>query len=79
MAERKLHRASVETRPRFRCLVCKRFVEGTEHGSCPRCGWEPPRVELPRPPSESGSSVRVVVAGLLILVAIVLGWLAGAR
>jgi len=71
MAERTLHRARVETRPRFRCLVCKRFVEGTEHGSCPRCAWEPPRVELPRPPPE-----RAARGGRMAALAIVLAAMA---
>jgi len=37
-----MHRQRVEVRPRFRCLVCQRFVTGSEHGTCAVCGWQPP-------------------------------------
>jgi hypothetical protein len=52
MADRQAYRARVEVRPRFRCLVCRRFVEGTDHGTCPACGWQPPSLRdgSPRPP-----------------------------
>lgn len=73
MAERKLHRARVDVRPRFRCLVCQRFVEGTEHGTCPRCGWEPPQVAA-EPVARRGMPLGVMAAvlvGLLLL----LGWI----
>lgn len=49
MPDRQAYRASVALRPRFRCLVCKRFVEGTDHGTCPSCGWQPPTVRDDRP------------------------------
>lgn len=37
-------------KPRFRCLVCRVFVVGTERGVCPRCGYAPPV----QPRDESG-------------------------
>lgn len=70
MAERKLHRARVDVRPRFRCLVCQRFVEGSEHGTCPRCGWEPPSLTPPPRPEPRGTRFAVtviLVVGLLLL------------
>jgi hypothetical protein len=78
MAERKLHRARVDVRPRFRCLVCQRFVHGTEQGACPQCGWEPPTATPTATPPRT-SSASVIFYGLLILVAVVLGWLSGSR
>ncbi len=77
MSERKLHRARAEVRPRFRCLVCRRFVAGTEHGTCPQCGWEPPGLAS-RSLAPAVAPVRtrwtplvvVAVVGLLLL----LGW-----
>ncbi len=74
MAERKLHRARVETRPQFRCLVCKRFVLGTEHGSCPSCGWEPPTV-APAVAQRRTSWTPVLVVGTLVVLAALLGWI----
>jgi hypothetical protein len=44
VADRPPFRLPVDVRPRFRCLVCRRFVEGTDHGTCPQCGWQPPTV-----------------------------------
>lgn len=83
MAERKLHRAHVAVRPRFRCLVCRRFVAGTEHGTCPQCGWEPPSLGarglapsvMPRRARWTPVVVVVAVVGLLLL----LGWLPPGR
>ena len=74
MAERKLHRARVETRPRFRCLVCKRFVLGTEHGTCPSCGWEPPSV-TPAVTRRRPSWTPVLVVVTLLVLAAMLGWI----
>jgi hypothetical protein len=73
MAERKLHRARVDVRPRFRCLVCRRFVEGTEHGTCPRCGWEPPQV-APETAPPRGMRLALMVA-LLVGLLLLLGWI----
>ncbi|MBZ0232994.1 MAG: hypothetical protein K8M05_11750 [Deltaproteobacteria bacterium] len=85
MAERKLHRARADVRPRFRCLVCRRFVLGTEHGTCPQCGWEPPKLAAPglapsvTPPRTRWAAVSTVIAvagllGLVILLGL-LGWI----
>ena len=52
MPDRQAYRARVDVRPRFRCLVCRRFVEGTEHGTCPSCGWQPPTTRAVAPRAE---------------------------
>ena len=78
MAERKLHRARVDVRPRFRCLVCKRFVHGTEHGTCPQCGWEPPTAAPPaRERRDSWAGVAIIL--LLFAIAALLGWIPPGR
>jgi len=78
MAERKLHRARVDVRPRFRCLVCQRFVMGTEHGTCPQCGWEPPSVApSAKPRRQSWGPTALVV--LLVALAALLGWIQPGR
>ncbi len=68
-----MYQERAEVRPRFRCLVCRRFVEGTEQGTCPRCAWQPPRTT----PSErrSSSSLPALSAVLLGLVALLI-WVA---
>jgi hypothetical protein len=55
-------------RPRFRCLVCRRFVEGTDHGTCPGCGWEPPRTASVA--HRHRSSLPLLVTVLVVLLAI---------
>jgi hypothetical protein len=61
-------------RPRFRCLVCRAFVTGTELGHCPRCGWTPPdQVSIsPLRPEVSRwrLPLRLALIGALALIAL---------
>ena len=67
MADRDAFREQVAVPPRFRCLICQRFVVGSNHGTCPRCGWKPPAV-APRPgPPARGTWTPV--AALVVVIA----------
>ena len=61
-------------RPRFRCLVCRSFVTGTELGHCPRCSWTPPDLvalaPLRREVSRWRTPVRIALLAALALVAL---------
>jgi len=66
-------------KPRFRCLVCRVFVTGTDLGQCPRCGWTPP--DLTRVPEARTNADRWWTSGRfwLAVAALVaagaLGWM----
>ncbi|MBE7453000.1 MAG: hypothetical protein HS111_30245 [Kofleriaceae bacterium] len=76
MPDRQPYRPRVEVRPRFRCLVCQRFVAGSDHGACPRCGWEPPSVTPRRP--RAGVPRLALLLGVLALLVALLGWTSAA-
>lgn len=61
---------------RFRCLVCRVFVRGTEAGHCPRCGFVPPRAPAPPRSPATWSAARVVVglAGLAVVIAVLVAF-----
>jgi hypothetical protein len=67
-----MYQERVEVRPRFRCLVCRRFVEGTDQGTCPRCAWQPPRTAVGERPRRAPR--MAVLVGLLAILVAILGW-----
>jgi hypothetical protein len=71
--DRQIFRERAPQRPQFRCVVCRRFVVGTEHRTCPHCGWTPPvrpRDSQPLARREARST-RSALIGLIGLVALV--------
>jgi hypothetical protein len=52
----------------FHCLACKRYVQGTESGHCPNCGFVPPSAPSV-PPAMTASNAWIVIAVLVVCLA----------
>jgi hypothetical protein len=63
------HQNTRQAPGRFRCLVCKEYVSGTESGHCPKCGFVPPSAPAV-PPAMTSINPIVALAVLAIVVAI---------